>query len=763
MAVYLKKGGGKVVAVFEKTATDFKGLGLGTLLPSACTVTEELNGGFELKLEHPYDPYGKWERIQKDRILYASTPRGMEPFRIYKIKPTMQEITVYARHIFYDLQDNLCMIVDYTGDAAGAMSHLVRCFSYAMPFYFYTDLTTSGTVYGEYINPIQALLSESDEVDSFVKVHGGELLRSGFSVAMLDTIGSDRGVSIRYGKNLAGLEVDEDISELKTRIIVQNDAGTVYTKDSPYIGEYLYPKIYIVGAGDAAINEMQRMAEALLVEGIDRPKLNIRVDFQILSRTEEYKDYAILEEVQLGDWVTVIHEKMKFSQKRKVIGYEWDAILEKYVSVELGDNLPSLATTTLQLQNILKSQRGKMTEIEISIDGIRTTVADTEKGLLSRIEQTADAIRTEVSDTEKGLESRIEQTADAIRSEVTDTKNGLNSKIEQTAKTIRSEISDVSGDVSKVEQTAKKIEWIVAGGTSATNFTLTSRMAKLVAEEIDITGFVTFESLEREGETTINGSNITTGEIAAEYINLGGLMEVHRTDYSSVVGGYIGYGSGDDGDNASTSGILVMDLNENNYFIATTSGVRMTYKDINAVYVISDGVHLVADDYGVKLDKRYGNLCPTADDEQLLGSSDYRWQGVYADNGEIQTSDAKEKHHIEYNMEKYETLFSLLKPTQFKKTSGKSDRYHVGYISQDVEKALAEAGLDSKDFAGFIKSPVYAEDDEGFGVIVDYRYALRYSEFVALNTHMIQKLMKEIESLKDEIKNLKNLMGGGVR
>jgi hypothetical protein len=110
--------------------------------------------------------------------------------------------------------------------------------------------------------------------------------------------------------------------------------------------------------------------------------------------------------------------------------------------------------------------------------------------------------------------------------------------------------------------------------------------------DITITGYVRFEDLEESGSTDINGDNITTGEIAAEFINLGGLMEIHRTDYSSIVGGYIGYGSGDDGDNASTAGCMMTDSSESNYFIATPSGVRMTYNDDNAVYCIDDYVAL---------------------------------------------------------------------------------------------------------------------------------------------------------------------------
>ena len=89
-----------MITIHEKTAKTFDTFGLGALVPGSCIVTEELNGAYELELKHPYDEGGKWKRIERGRILYASTPRGMQPFRIYYVKPSMQEIAVNARHIF---------------------------------------------------------------------------------------------------------------------------------------------------------------------------------------------------------------------------------------------------------------------------------------------------------------------------------------------------------------------------------------------------------------------------------------------------------------------------------------------------------------------------------------------------------------------------------------------------------------------------------------------------------------------------------------
>ena len=64
-----------MITIHEKTAKTFDTIGLGTLVPGSCIVTEELNGAYELELKHPYDEGGKWKRIERGRI---STPPRQE-------------------------------------------------------------------------------------------------------------------------------------------------------------------------------------------------------------------------------------------------------------------------------------------------------------------------------------------------------------------------------------------------------------------------------------------------------------------------------------------------------------------------------------------------------------------------------------------------------------------------------------------------------------------------------------------------------------
>lgn len=333
-----------MITIHEKTAQTFNTLGLGALLPARCIVTEELNGAYELELEHPYDSDGKWKRIEDSRIIYASTPIGRQPFRIYRTRPDMDGITVNARHIFYDLLDNQCSPVSYSGAASVALAALQAAFAYAMPFTFTTNISVSGTLSTGRMNPIQALLSDDDDTTSFVKSFGGEVLRDGFNVSIKTSIGQDRDVAIRYGKNLIGLEVTQDESDVKTRIQCYGKNGSD-TVDSQYMGAYLYPKIHVLEDTNKTVAELRQEAQALLDGGIDIPMVNIKVDFIPLSKTVEYKNYAVLEDVQLGDIVTVIHNKMNFSKRARVISYEWDCILEQYNEVELGDFMPTLASS----------------------------------------------------------------------------------------------------------------------------------------------------------------------------------------------------------------------------------------------------------------------------------------------------------------------------------------------------------------------------------------------------------------------------------
>ena len=145
-------------------------------------------------------------------------------------------------------------------------------------------------------------------------------------------------------------------------------------------------------------------------------------------------------------------------------------------------------------------------------------------------------------------------------------------------------------------------------------------------------------------------------------------------------------------------------------------------------------------------------------------------KGIYFD-GKLwigsSISDSRRKHSIEQLPQQYEVLFDKLRPTRYKYIDGTSNRYHTGFIAQEVVSALEESGLDTLDFAAVVLQDPGTDNE---------LWQLRRDEFVALNTWQIQKLKprltatekkieqleSEVSTLKSELENLKKLQNSDI-
>jgi hypothetical protein len=138
-------------------------------------------------------------------------------------------------------------------------------------------------------------------------------------------------------------------------------------------------------------------------------------------------------------------------------------------------------------------------------------------------------------------------------------------------------------------------------------------------------------------------------------------------------------------------------------------------------------------------------LTPASNNYYTLGSSSYKWKDIYASTATINTSDRNEKNSISEPNAKYNVFFDMLKCNSFKFNLNDSDRTHIGFVAQDVEQALTDAGLTTADLAGIC---IWNNDDGSQG------YGLRYDEFIALNTDQIQKLKRRIFELENIVMSL---------
>lgn len=167
-----------------------------------------------------------------------------------------------------------------------------------------------------------------------------------------------------------------------------------------------------------------------------------------------------------------------------------------------------------------------------------------------------------------------------------------------------------------------------------------------------------------------------------------------------------------------------------------STGVSVTYGAM--MYGSDDSYYFIATNAGVRMQSPRHGLTITN-------------SGLFADEEISTDSDRRLKTSIEYQMDKYEEFFMLLKPAQYKYRLGESGRLHTGFIAQDIESALLQSGLTTNDFAGITITPVI-EVNERDGITDNY-YRLRYGEFISLNTYMIQKLYRRIEELEAKIKS----------
>ena len=126
--------------------------------------------------------------------------------------------------------------------------------------------------------------------------------------------------------------------------------------------------------------------------------------------------------------------------------------------------------------------------------------------------------------------------------------------------------------------------------------------------------------------------------------------------------------------------------------------------------------------------------------------------GTWSSNSFVaNNSDKNIKNSIINLSDSYSSFFDNLTPRLFKYNDGTSNRYHTGFIAQEVKSALDIAKIDSKDFAGLV---IFNQNTEA------ERWTLRYEEFIALNTSEIQKSKSRITELETRVAELEALIKG---
>lgn len=352
-----------IPVLFPASATTFTTNGLGGLSDCiSCHVMEERNGEYTLEMEYP-EGGAHFSEITNSAIIWAKLDamRNYQAFRVYKItRPLNGKVKVLAQHISYQLSMIPCgpFTANTVGDALlGLKNHAAE----SCPFTFSTDKATSATYTLALPASIRSCLGGTK--GSILDVYGGEYEFDNYTVHLWAARGQDRGVTLRYGKNITDVTQEENIANTVTGVYpYYNSENGGYVElpekviSAPSAANYPYPRtvpLDCTNEFDEAPTEAQLRSYAtsyVAREGIGVPKVNIKVKFINLADTEEYADRAALERVCLCDTLTVIYEKLGVTTTAKVVRTDWDVLLERYRSIEVGDLKTSLASTIAQTQ-----------------------------------------------------------------------------------------------------------------------------------------------------------------------------------------------------------------------------------------------------------------------------------------------------------------------------------------------------------------------------------------------------------------------------
>lgn len=364
--------------LYEATETRFVSNGLGRLsAATSCFVKEERNGEYELEMQYPIaGPL--FEELQESRIISAVPADGKErqPFRIYRITKGINGIAIInAEHISYQL--SLVPVMPFTATTAPeAVIKLKANATETIPFDLWTDITTEANYTQRIPKSFRACLGGSQ--GSFLDIYGGEFEWDNWTVKIHASRGLNKGVTIRYGKNLTDLEQEENIQDTYTGIVpywYQEETETLVTLPEKVVmsdNADRFPFHRVLPHDFTSNFEQEPSAEALRTaaqnyvrnNNIGIPKVSLDVSFVALWQTDEYKDRANQERINLCDTVTVVFEELGVSATAKVIETEYNVLLDRYESIKIGEAKSSFADTFVKEQQ----------ETQVQIDAAKSEV-----------------------------------------------------------------------------------------------------------------------------------------------------------------------------------------------------------------------------------------------------------------------------------------------------------------------------------------------------------------------------------------------------
>lgn len=325
-----------------------------------CLVEEERNGLFEVSLVYPLSS-NLCSYLVDENIIECNANDTLlnQKFRIYMTRKVMDNmVEVYARHISFDLMYDYIDNISFENQSCEyALNQLFRNSNFSTHYKGYSDIVNAQDYSMSMANVLEAIGGKQGSIiDTFGT--GAEILRDNENIHVLNKRGYDNEVTIEYKKNLTGFELEEDTTDLVTRIspyAKYNNSETneeIIVKadyvDSTLIANYSHPYIksidYSDKFGDGEIPTVSKLQDLAKKEyknnKVDIPKQNFKIEFIPLYKCVGYE--GLEDKISLCDTVTIIDTRYNIKTKAKVIKTVFNVLKNRYESMELGEPRTSL-------------------------------------------------------------------------------------------------------------------------------------------------------------------------------------------------------------------------------------------------------------------------------------------------------------------------------------------------------------------------------------------------------------------------------------
>lgn len=335
-----------MIKLFGINDTTFITNGDKIIQPTYAVIHKEDNGDYYLDLETTLDYV---DDLTSNRIIVANTPTGEQAFRIRDIENRKHKLVLKAWHISYDTQNYVIQdsyVVDK--DCNQAMDYLNNATDNESPFTTASNITT--------IKSYRCVRKSLFEAFSTIRERwGGHFVRDNWQFKIMNSIGQDNGVVVRYAKNLKDITVQYDWNNVVTKILPVGNDGLLLDEVFLYSEQqYDIPYTKVVHFDQDVNVDDYRDESGNINEDAYNQALKTDLYNQAYLYLQEhhipqvnYELNANLEKItDVGDTIQVIDERLGLNLTTNLISYDYNCILEKYVTLEFGNFTKEISDLT---------------------------------------------------------------------------------------------------------------------------------------------------------------------------------------------------------------------------------------------------------------------------------------------------------------------------------------------------------------------------------------------------------------------------------